>query len=481
LEVLRAQEGQRDSVLLKRFVEDNDESAFEVLVQRHGPMVMGVCRRILVDAHDAEDAFQATFLVMARRAGTIRNPDAVGAWLYAVARQVAVRSRKARRQRDRLQVHTSPGTDPADGGDSAGVDWQELRPVLDEELGRLPEKYRAAVVLCYLQDRSNTEAAEELGWPVGTVKGRLARARSLLQNRLTRRGVALGAAFATPAALSAEVPPDLATATAREAVQVAGGAAPSDPAVSALYRTGLRATRCSKAPLIGAVLAFLVGCALLAVLFFSLTAGRHPPLPASRTVSREKARRALTPEGTQPPGVALATRLVGARDFYTLDLGGLSATEFRRQLAYARRPGFRRPTLPPSPRVGLRLEVTNTGKEEVRIRTQGLANTLTLELEGPGAVYAPFTALALQPIRRPTEVVVAPGKTALLAEVPTLAFPWPGVGSRAYWTAPGKYRLMAGYRLHLSPAPRGAPDAGDGFGQVLVYSAPTTLQVVEPR
>ena len=155
---------QGDGALLERFVHDNDAAAFEVLVRRHGPMVLGVCRRVLADSHDADDAFQATFLVLARRAETVRNPAAVGAWLHAVAWQVATRARKARGRRNNVLVLTSLDVGQTEGG-AAETEWRELRPVLDEELRRLPEKYRAPVVLCYLEDRSNAEAAEQLGWP----------------------------------------------------------------------------------------------------------------------------------------------------------------------------------------------------------------------------------------------------------------------------------------------------------------------------
>jgi RNA polymerase sigma factor (sigma-70 family) len=192
-------EGPGDQELLGQFLEGDEAAsaaAFQALVTRHGPMVLGVCRHILERLHDAEDAFQATFLVLARNAGTIRDRRVLARWLYEVAYRIAVRAktRSTRRKNQEKEAaamsavaagHT-PETDPA---------WNELRPVLHEEVNRLPEKYRSAVVLCYLEGRTNEEAAEMLRWPVGTVKGRLSRAREMLRSRLTRRGLAISATF----------------------------------------------------------------------------------------------------------------------------------------------------------------------------------------------------------------------------------------------------------------------------------------------
>jgi RNA polymerase sigma factor (sigma-70 family) len=183
-------EGCTDGQLLERFTRQQDAAAFEALVHRHGPMVLGVCRRVLVNEHEAEDAFQATLLVLVRKAAAIRKHESVGSWLYGVAYRIAL---KARALALRRAWHESRAQCRLPADSLAEMVWQDLRPVLDEELNRLPEQYRAPVVLCYLQGKTNEEAAQQLHWPPGTVKARLARARALLQTRLTRRGCTLSA------------------------------------------------------------------------------------------------------------------------------------------------------------------------------------------------------------------------------------------------------------------------------------------------
>lgn len=206
-----------DTELLARYVADREEAAFEALVQRHGPMVLNVCRHLVHNLDDAEDAFQATFLVLVRRAASIRKPELLGNWLYGVAYRVATRARVQaahRRAHEKRGVEMIAVDPPCEGN--------ELRPVLHEELNRLPEKYRAPMVLCYLQGKTNEEAAKLLAWPIGTVKGRLARARERLRKGLLRRGVTLSAgvltAALTPDASSGAVPAALVEATVRSAL-----------------------------------------------------------------------------------------------------------------------------------------------------------------------------------------------------------------------------------------------------------------------
>ncbi|MGE3804565.1 MAG: RNA polymerase sigma factor [Gemmataceae bacterium] len=192
-----------DGDLLDRFVLHGEEAAFALLVQRHGPMIFNVCRRVLLHEQDAEDAYQATFVVLARRAAALDRRGSLASWLYKVAYHAALKMRElaAKRRETAMKDVTAL---------AAPGDWAELRPVLDAELDRLPDKYRAPVLLCYLQGLSNEEAARQLDWPVGTVKGRLARARDLLRGRLARRGVTLSAtaiaALVTEHGASASVP-----------------------------------------------------------------------------------------------------------------------------------------------------------------------------------------------------------------------------------------------------------------------------------
>ncbi len=219
--------GLGESQLLERFLHRRDEAAFQAIVERHGPMVLGVCRRVLRDRHDAEDAFQATFLLLARKAGTIRGNGLLGPWLYRVAHRVAVRaSLGSARRRGRERPDADAASEaPAPDGSPADRD---LPLAIHEELARLPEKYRVPVTLCYLEGLTHEEAAARLRWPVGTVKGRLSRARNRLRDRLAVRGLAapvglLAASLARDA--RAAMPPSLVDSTVRAATSVAAGKA----------------------------------------------------------------------------------------------------------------------------------------------------------------------------------------------------------------------------------------------------------------
>jgi RNA polymerase sigma factor (sigma-70 family) len=167
--------------------------AFRALVVRHGPSLLAICRYVLNGGHDAEDAVQATFLALARKGASISDRRDLSSWLREVAYRTALRSRARacrRRQVERQAMAMAPARHGA-GGQHEIVSLGELRPVLREDLVRLPEKYRVPVILSYLEGKTNEEVAELLRWPVGTVKGRLMRARRMLRSRLTRRGVAL--------------------------------------------------------------------------------------------------------------------------------------------------------------------------------------------------------------------------------------------------------------------------------------------------
>ncbi len=189
-----------DSGLLERFLtgdESGAQAAFKALVVRHGPMVLGICRHILNEDHDAEDAFQATFLVLAKKGSSIRDRRVLAGWLHEVAHRIAIKARVSavrRRTLERQAMAMSPPPIQSNHQDETAA-WNELRPVLHAEVDRLPEKYRLPVILCYLEGKTNEEVADLLHWPVGTVKGRLSRARDLLRSRLMRRGLGLSAAF----------------------------------------------------------------------------------------------------------------------------------------------------------------------------------------------------------------------------------------------------------------------------------------------
>src|SRR5579871_152049 len=180
--------GLPDGRLLERFAAHREEAAFESLIHRHGPMVWGVCRRILRDHHDAEDAFQAAFLVLARKSASVNPSDKLGNWLYGVAHQTSVKARAMRTKR-RLREVEMQSVSEAEATRHEGAD--DRLSLLDRELSRLPDKYRILIVLCELEGKTHREAAERLGWPIGTVSGRLSRARSMLARRLSRRAAPL--------------------------------------------------------------------------------------------------------------------------------------------------------------------------------------------------------------------------------------------------------------------------------------------------
>jgi RNA polymerase sigma factor (sigma-70 family) len=266
-------QGVTDGELLGAFVSGGDEAAFEELLRRHGPIVLGVCRRVLGD-HDAEDAFQATFLVLARKAASLGRPQQVGNWLYGVAYRAALEGLAARRRRRELPLRAVP--EPA-AAEAAG-DWGELRPLLDRELARLPRKFREAVVLCDLEGRTRREAASQLGIPEGTLSGRLTTARRRLARRLARYGLP-GSALAalTPEAAQAVLPESIFATTTRAASRFAVGpaAAGALPAPVATLAEGvIRAMFASKLKAVGAALALLVLAGAAAAVGLGASPGR---------------------------------------------------------------------------------------------------------------------------------------------------------------------------------------------------------------
>jgi RNA polymerase sigma factor (sigma-70 family) len=231
--VLRDGAGLTDGQLLADYLSRRDEAAIAALVRRHGPMVWGVCRRVLHNYHDAEDAFQTTFLVLVRKAASIASRELLANWLYGVAHQTALKARATAAKRKGREGQMTETPEPAITQQDP---WRDLQPLLDEELSRLPNKYRSVIVLCDLEGKTRKEAAGQLRCPEGTVAGRLARARVMLAKRLTRRGVVLsGAALAavlSQQAASAGVPTSVAASTIKAASLLAAGKAAATGAIS---------------------------------------------------------------------------------------------------------------------------------------------------------------------------------------------------------------------------------------------------------
>jgi RNA polymerase sigma factor (sigma-70 family) len=285
-------DGLSDAELLRRFVGRRDEAAFELLVWRHGPMVLGVCRRVLRNPADAEDAFQATFLALAGKAGGIARGGAVGPWLCRVALRAALRARTTAAKR---VTQTLPADLPSpEVGGPAERDWQ---PILDEEINRLPERYRRPVVLCHLQGCTLAEAARQLGCPRGTVAVRLVRARQRLRVRLTRRGVALAATLSGALVSESAVSAALVKATVRAALGYAlrGAAGALSPSVLTITEGVLRAMLLSKIKFVAAVLlaTALAGAGAAWVVTYRADAG-EPPTAGSGA-------RAAAPQADGPP------------------------------------------------------------------------------------------------------------------------------------------------------------------------------------
>jgi RNA polymerase sigma factor (sigma-70 family) len=284
---LRDEEGQTDGQLLERFVRRREPVAIEVLVRRHGPMVWAVCRRALPDLQDAEDAFQATFLVLVRKAASVVPRERVGNWLYGVAYQTAWKARilAAKRRTREHQVTQLP--------EPAAVEhdrWEEWRSLLHVELGRLPAKYRMAIVLCDLEGKTRGEAAQQLGVPEGTLSGRLTRGRSLLAKRLTRHGFAVSAGslamILSQNAAPACVPAPLVSATVQAAADYAAGSATAvAPQVVSLTEGVLQTMLWTKLKVVAALLF------LAAVVGLGVSGSAYPTRAAQDEPRQETIRR----------------------------------------------------------------------------------------------------------------------------------------------------------------------------------------------
>jgi RNA polymerase sigma factor (sigma-70 family) len=314
--------GRSDGELLASFIDQNDEAAFAILVRRHAPMVLGVCRRLVGNHHDAEDAFQATFLVLARKASSVRPRERVANFLHGVAYRTALRARSmaARRQQREQQVTEmpEPAVVPRDY-------WHDIQPLIDRELNGLPEHYRLPILLCDLEGKTIKEAMEQLGWPQGTVAGRLARGRKLLAKRLANRGVALSAgalaAVVAPNMAVAGVPTSLESSTVKTATLIASGQATAVGVVSARVAAltegvmkSMMLTKLKKAMMLGLAVLCLCGLGI---------AG-FQALPAEETKTSITTTTTTNTRSTTParPQLLFASNRGGNCDIYLLNLDG---------------------------------------------------------------------------------------------------------------------------------------------------------------
>jgi RNA polymerase sigma factor (sigma-70 family) len=281
--------GWNDGQLLASFIAQKDEAAFEALVRRHGPMVFGVCRRLLRNHHDAEDAFQATFLVLARKASSVWPREKVANWLHGVALRTAMKARSltAKRRRREKQGKEMPEPEAAQQGQ-----WRDVQPLLDQELNGLPANYRLPILLCDLEGKTIKEASRQLGWPQGTVAGRLTRGRKLLAKRLASRGVILSAgslaAVVTQNATTAGVPSSVVISTVKAAsVLVAGQttAAGMVPAKVAALMEGviksMMLTKLTKAGMVGLLVMCLCGLGMGGGSLLTIRTMAQPPEAAN--------------------------------------------------------------------------------------------------------------------------------------------------------------------------------------------------------
>jgi RNA polymerase sigma factor (sigma-70 family) len=303
-----------DSQLLQRFTGEQEEAAFATLLQRHGPMVLSVCRRVLRQTQDAEDAFQATFLLLARSAEGIRNPDAVGGWLHSVALRVSskLRSKSARQSattKAATPTETPPTTsEPASSDPTEQATWKELRVMLDEELDRLPSELRMPLILCYLEGRTQDEGARQLGWGERIFRRRLEKGRARLARQLARRGVTLSTAmFAlllsqeAPAMTPALWAPALQAATAIAAGRAGGGVS----ATAWGLAEGFGPSLVSSKGKVWLALLLTVNLAATGVgIFVATRSAEHPPSASTEQAPQEQPPQEAV-ETTAPAGVEL--------------------------------------------------------------------------------------------------------------------------------------------------------------------------------
>jgi RNA polymerase sigma factor (sigma-70 family) len=324
-----------DGQLLECFVSRHEPAALEALVGRHGPMVWGVCRRILQNHHDAEDAFQATFLVLVRKAASIRSRARVGNWLYGVAHQTALKARATRAKRKWRESQVTVMPEPAAIEQDQ---WSDLQPVLDQELSRMPDKYRTVIVLCDLEGKTSKEAARQLGLPQGTVASRLARARAMLVKRLARRGLAVSAhilaAVLSEKVAAACVPAALLISTIKAVTSAAAGQAATSGLISgtvaALTEGVIKAMLLNKLMNVMTVLLVVAGLSGGAGLIYHTQAAG--PAKAPQASERPTTENGDQQEQSQDQSQDDMVRLQGTWRLVACEMDGLALLEGRPEI-----------------------------------------------------------------------------------------------------------------------------------------------------
>lgn len=460
-----------DQELLHRFVSSRDEAAFSTLMERHGPLVIGTARRVLRNDHEAEDVFQATFVLLVQKAGSIHG--CLPAWLHKVAFHLALFTRKRSTMRAEREMATArPLGTPAEA-------WHEAQTLVDAELERLPARYREPLTLCYLMGKTTDEAAQDLGCTSDAVRGRLARGREMLRGRLARQGVATTAAlltaFLAENAGLASVPAACARSTLDAALTALGKQSLPGNIVP-LLQEGARQMFMAKVKTIAVVTVAMLVLALGAGLVGQQVLAGKGKEAASKSSSDAKAP-AEDKGKTEPSGVPLELKLVAKQETYTLDLRGLTEKQFRDKVnaQAAKRVGG----MPPQ-KVSLQLELRNTGRQEVKVILPKHQNHFAFVLEGPGVITGEFAGSIAA---GQETITLAAGKSHIipisyLETVHGLKLQQP------YWTKLGEYTLKATDRLQVALPAKGdkfEEGAAPAFKGVPFTSNPVKLQVVEAK
>jgi RNA polymerase sigma factor (sigma-70 family) len=423
-----------DQQLLEDYLSRQDEAPLATIVQRHGPMVWGVCRRVLPNYHDAEDAFQATFLVLVRKAASIASRELLANWLYGVAHQTARKARATATKRCARERQVTKMPEPTATEQDL---WSDLRPLLDEELSRLPDKYRVVLVLCDLEGRTRKEVASQFGCPEGTVASRLSKARKMLARRLAARGVALsgGAAVLFQNMASAAVPASVVASTIKAASHCAAGQAATPVKVAALAEGVLKAMLMSKLKAAVAVVLVLGLMAIGAAVLTSRTASAQGDKPP---IAEEQVKGQLKVEEREDAAIA-----------WGKEVDGLQAGLY---LAGARTYGW-------GEKVKLEVKLRNVGKTPVTIKYGILEEYAPRITDSKGRqldVTMPPIPLYLV---IPTEQVIKPGEiihlynpeVTLVSEAQQRMRGLMQVDTPMISIAPGKYKIAYGGMLQSHP------------------------------